>query len=385
MLRDQLDAAMLELQGAMSASALYESDHQSATAKLDSAWREFMQVLARRENVTVTCLGDHVICADMRLPSSDLLSTGLFHRLSSLGYECISITKGVQREEFAKLVSFLNATDSVGADDAWETACIRLGAIDHSATSGPANSDIAHSATERGQTLDPMPLQQLWTGVSRERNLERSSLEGIVGGICETVDRGSDTLLPLAALKRFDEYTFIHTINVALLSAALAEAAGLSSDLIADITAAALLHDIGKQAIPAAILNKKGGLTDAERDVMKRHAIEGAVILFDTPGVPNAAPIIAFEHHMHRDGTGYPNQPPGWKLSLASQLVQVADIFDALRTHRPYREALSLEKAREIMSDMPLDPDLAALFFDRVARRTDRELEAELGIENTAA
>ena len=93
-------------------------------------------------------------------------------------------------------------------------------------------------------------------------------------------------------------------------------------------------------------------------------------MLLATPQVPELSVVVAYEHHIRADGSGYPKVPKGWKLNLASRIVQVADVFDALRTNRPYRKALPLPKIIDIMKkDVGtfFDADLLDLFFEYVA------------------
>jgi putative two-component system response regulator len=104
---------------------------------------------------------------------------------------------------------------------------------------------------------------------------------------------------------------------------------------------------------------------------MERHTVDGAAILMSRPGCPDFAPIVAFEHHANIDGTGYPNLPRSKRPHLASQIVHVADVFDALRTNRPYRAALDAEKVRGMLLDAAgksFDTALVNLFLERVVK-----------------
>jgi putative nucleotidyltransferase with HDIG domain len=179
-------------------------------------------------------------------------------------------------------------------------------------------------------------------------------------------------MLPLAPLKQHDEYTFVHTINVAILSTALSEAIGFDSCAAHEVSIAAMLHDVGKQVIPAEILNKDGLFNPEERRIMEQHPVEGARILINTPNIPDLATIVAYEHHVRADGSGYPKMPRGWKLNLASRVVQLTDVFDALRTDRPYRQGMPVPKIVELMkSDVGtfFDADLLQIFLARVVSR----------------
>ena len=206
-------------------------------------------------------------------------------------------------------------------------------------------------------------------------SVEMNELSNLVGELTDLIFSQSDALIPLAGLRDHDEYTYVHTLNVAMLSGALAEAAGLSADKVRDITFAAMLHDVGKACTPIELLNKGGKLSDEELRVIRRHPEEGARILIGAEVGLDVAIAVAYEHHMHRTGGGYPKAPPDWKMHTASQIVQVADVFDALRTHRPYRPALSDEQARALMerdSGRIFDPSLLNLFFQKIAGRTIR-------------
>ena len=118
--------------------------------------------------------------------------------------------------------------------------------------------------------------------------------------------------MALTALKKYDNYTFTHMVNVAALAMAQARALNLEGPLLREFGFAALMHDIGKVNTPLEVLNKPGKLTKDEFDVMKRHVIDGAHILRRTPEMPALAPIVAFEHHLKQDLSGYPGEhrPP---------------------------------------------------------------------------
>ena len=209
-------------------------------------------------------------------------------------------------------------------------------------------------------------LQRRMAGDRRGRAVRRGRLGDVITSISKALSDSASALLPLAPLKRHDEYTFVHTINVAILSTALGEAVGFTGRDAHDLSLAALLHDVGKRIIPHDLLNKSGRFTDEEFRLVQLHPVEGARMLLATPGVPELAPIVAYEHHVRADGSGYPKLPRAGGLSLASRIVQVADVFDALRTHRPYRPALPLPEILEIMrkdAGVFFDADLLDVFF----------------------
>ncbi len=155
----------------------------------------------------------------------------------------------------------------------------------------------------------------------------------------------SRVVLPLLQLKEFDQYTTSHSLNVAVLAMGVAESLGCSPGEVRAYGMAGLLHDIGKVRIPREILVKPGKLTAAEREVMNQHPQDGARSILQNEADLDVAAIVAYEHHIMLNGGGYPRLHYRRDCALASRLVHVCDVYDALRTNRPYRDAWSAEKA----------------------------------------
>ncbi len=132
---------------------------------------------------------------------------------------------------------------------------------------------------------------------------------------------------------------------------AQARALNLDGTLLREFGFAALMHDIGKVNTPLEVLNKPDKLTKEEFDIMKRHVVDGAHILRRTPEMPALAPIVAFEHHLKQDLSGYPEKIGSRKLNLCTMIVSIADVFDALRSTRPYRKGLATDRIRNIMGE----------------------------------
>lgn len=166
----------------------------------------------------------------------------------------------------------------------------------------------------------------------------------MVDVLAEAVVQICPVLPALKALKKYHNDTFVHMVNVAILTMGQARALGMDGWLLGEFGFAALMHDIGKIRTPIEILNKGGTLTDADLAIMQRHTIDGAEILRQTPKVPALAPVVAFEHHLRLDGSGYPNGVKRPSLNLATMLCSIADVYDAMRS-----QSLPIERILEVL------------------------------------
>jgi HD-GYP domain-containing protein (c-di-GMP phosphodiesterase class II) len=124
---------------------------------------------------------------------------------------------------------------------------------------------------------------------------------------------------------------------------------GMEGTTLRQVGLAALMHDIGKVKTPPEILNKPDGLTDREFEVLKRHTVDGAEILRTTPDVPPLAPIVAFEHHLRSDGSGYPRGVSRSRLNVATMLCGISDVYDAMRSQRVYQQAFPTDRILTVL------------------------------------
>jgi putative two-component system response regulator len=169
-----------------------------------------------------------------------------------------------------------------------------------------------------------------------------------------------------------DETTGTHLVRIADYSTEIARGLGLSEKDIYYLRYASPMHDIGKLVIPDAILKKEGGLTPEEREVVKKHTLLGADIFKGTKSpLLKVARIISLTHHERFDGTGYPQGLKGKDIPLLGRIVALADVFDALTTKRPYKEAYGFDEALTMVKDMSgrhFDPAVVDAFLKNQER-----------------
>src|SRR5690242_14143621 len=167
------------------------------------------------------------------------------------------------------------------------------------------------------------------------------------------------------ALDLKDSETEGHSKRVTAFTIAIARAMGLSSDKIRIIARGAFLHDIGKMAIPDAILRKPGALTEDEKAVMREHCYRGYQMLKKIPFLTEAAEIV-YAHQECFDGSGYPRGLKGEEIPMGARIFSIADTLDAITSDRPYRAAQSISAARaEIQrwSGRQFDPAAVKVFL----------------------
>ena len=319
---------------------------------------------AERGSARVVFLDAKVACDGAGLPASRQLCEGAFASLGRQLPDCLDLDASITPGAVRTLIEVLGGAASPGDLPGVRFRWLNAERDDFDSDVPVVIGDPRFLSHE---------LRTAWDQTVRKGQTPVKQIEALAADVVAAVSCGSATVLPMADLKSHDEYTYVHAINVGVMSSALARAVGLSQERVFHITCAALLHDVGKSAIPLEIINKKGKLSDAERARMNDHPAEGAAILAASPGLSPVAVSVAYEHHMKLDGGGYPNPPRGWKVSLASQVVHIADVFDALRTHRPYREAMPMAKTLEILgeeSGVAFDAELYRVFVEHVLRVT---------------
>lgn len=197
------------------------------------------------------------------------------------------------------------------------------------------------------------------------RTVSSAKVKGVVRSLVDNVLTNRYAMLQLTGLKNYDEYTFYHSANVALLSLALGSMITSDYRFLSSLGVGALLHDIGKLSVDLEILNKPGALTPDEWSNVRQHPIHGAEMVSLLPGVDKAALVVILEHHMRFDGTGYPTRTPLRKQHLASRIVAVADSYDAMTSRRSYSAARVQDEAMSLLAKScgsSLDPVLVRMF-----------------------
>jgi len=357
-----------ELQGAVSSRRLYAPEHPRNIEILDKLEAHVAALTASRPEFSALSDADRLITDDGLVESHAPVARGIFRALNQRGFDRLTVSRGVTRAELAAFIDTIATLESGGSAGLTPTPHVLFSRLVRKAGTGAAGVGAWGGGFVSGGGA---PLERVWLSIE-SGPIELEVLEGLVLALGSTVSHNRDALIPLVTLQSHDAYTVTHITNVAVLSMALSSALGFNNSFIHDSGTAALLHDVGKLKVPPDVLSSPTKLTEAQIVLMKRHPEDGARMLMGAGRLPELAAIVAFEHHLQFDGGGYPAVPAGWKTHIASEICHIADVYDALRSDRPYRPGLPPETAAQMMtadSGRVFDPYILKVFFEQVATR----------------
>lgn len=331
---------------AVATMALYGNGHPARERAVDRSFEALRDLQRADPNPQFTFLGEETVYGQLSL--REMREWEWASRLANAGVQRLEFAPDVTRDEYEEFLEQVIARITLSFIDTAEArptrrASIKFGAIGikgeseaiQRAIDAPvATATIAYALNEEAQTV-----QWMHREVGDNGELPLLEAEAVVRSLSVAMHGESEMILPLLKLREFDEYTTTHCLNVSVLTMALAEHLGLGARDVRTFGVAGLLHDLGKVRIPLEILNKPGKLTDDERKVMQGHTVEGARLIITSDRELDLAAAVAYEHHIMINGGGYPTCHYHRDCHQASKLVHVCDVYDALRTNRPYRAA----------------------------------------------
>jgi putative nucleotidyltransferase with HDIG domain len=353
------DDFMRKLAAALRAGQLYAPSHPLVQRAFDSLNEALQQLLTEQQTIAIGIIGQEIIVGDMPLPKAAESMGEMIRRLKSLGIERIAFDRGVTPDEVQTLALTIAHPErrpgqaAPGAEPADPLSVlnslshIRVGRIQTEEKKEQSAADIA---TIRRLYSDATNVaSSVWEMAKTEGTPDPKAARALVDGLAQAVSANRTALIALTALKNYDNYTFTHMVNVSILTMSQARAIGIEGTTLRELGLAALMHDIGKVRTPTEILNKPEKLTESEFTVMRMHVVDGAEILRRTPEMPSVAPIIAFEHHLRLDGTGYPFGAKRNGLNVGTMLCSIADVYDAMRSQRAYQQAFPSDRIIEVL------------------------------------
>jgi putative nucleotidyltransferase with HDIG domain len=350
---------MRRLGAALRGAQLYAPGHPLVQRAFDALNETLAQLLTDQPSIAIGIIGQDVIVGDTPLPRAAESMGEMIRRLKSLGIERIVFARGVTPEELSTLALTIahperrpgQAGPGVEPSDPLGVLAtlphITVGRIQAETKLDDAAADMA--TIRRLYSDATTAAGAVWEMAKTEGTADPTVAGALVDSLAQAVSANRTALIALTALKNYDDYTFTHMVNVSILTMSQARALGLDGPGLRELGLAALMHDIGKVRTPTEILNKPDKLTDSEFNIMRMHVVDGAEILRRTREMPAIATIIAFEHHLRLDGTGYPFGVSRAGLNLGTMLCSIADVYDAMRSQRAYQQAFPSDRILEVM------------------------------------
>jgi len=354
------------------AARLYPMDHPAiadAVAQLGGAVRVYHD---QGVDVQLAFFEGEILLGSQVLAEESMFFDQLDREIRALGIGSIILYRGIGDTELMRMAGILtvdgHAVEAAGGVQAMAAAA-KLTHVQFADVAA-----VARGESEPGETTEsPREAMNSALALLRDtdlllqgnRRVSAARVNGVVRALVDNVLANRYAMLQLTALRNYDEYTFFHSANVAIISLALGACVSDNHRFLSSLGVGALLHDIGKLTIDPAVLNKPGPLNPEEWARVRQHPISGAEIVSQLPGLDKSAIVTILEHHIRWDGTGYPVRTPRRPQHLCSRIVAIADAYDAMTSRRSYSAARVEDDAMLNIaqgSNTAFDPELVRLF-----------------------
>jgi hypothetical protein len=323
------------LMTAVSTSSLYSIEHPRVGALIERSLSVLSDIFLEQENMEIMLVGEDLILNRVPLRQGGTYAKKLITRLKRKGVSRIDISREITSKELADFIEDLTRRD-IGFKP---NPHIRTGVIGLDIEKQWLDADVDADVSSELTSSQMEKLRDIFDDITLFKRLNMVGLDEVVAHFITTLKREAQILRLLSPLKSDSEYTYTHATNVAILTIFQADSLGVEGEVLHEIGVAAVLHDVGKMFVSKDIINKNGKLTKEEFQEVTRHTLHGAKYLAKMEDLTRLAPIVAFEHHLRYDMSGYPDLKSNHrKQHPVSQLVQIADVFDALRSKRPYKK-----------------------------------------------
>lgn len=337
------------LYAALRALKLYPLENEAVQNALDELHGTVGRALDREGSLELRIVGDFFFLNEMRLrlDLSNYATFGTFARaLDAHGIGAVQVGAGVERGEWTPFLSLLlGGPDSEDRFEAFRTRLARtpvshIGVLPERESAVHLGLEEEREAAKRTYAQSVRVAREVLTDMRLGKAVNVRKVKRAVQSIVDQVLTNETSILGMTILRDFDEYTFTHSVNVCIFSVVLGQRLGLNRLQLYELGLGALFHDIGKMRLDPEVVNKTSGLTDEEWQHLKEHPTEGLLSLFTMHGfsdVPYRAMLMAYEHHMKVDLSGYPSNRRPRRPGLFSKIVAIADGFDAGTSVRSYQ------------------------------------------------
>lgn len=371
----KIENSFRDLLASLQTAKLYGAAHPIAKKAIEKAYLSLQEALSERKELVVGIIGEELAFEkEIFFDLSKLLKQMIIY-LKARGVERISFDRSLEKEELNKFIEFLVIPKEEIKGDPSELLFlagvrnITVGKVKVSSVQKPEMSQqLSDLLNMYHSSLDEIsnPL----TKVLNKEQTDGISLKIALNNIVDNLGIFYQQLIKLDTLKRYDAGTFTHLLNVSILSMYFSSKLGFAKDVVTDIGLSALFHDIGKLYISRMTIRKPGQLSAAEFTQIENHTVSGAKLLLQYVDEMGIMPVVvSYEHHLKYDLSGYPKLPFKHKQHIASAIVSICDVYDALSQRRSYKTDYPPDMIYNLMmrgSGTSFNPGLLSSFFKSI-------------------
>lgn len=343
------EQAMTQLATCVRNAIFYGIQHSVARETIKGAADSLQELLSEQPQIVLNIVRDQFILGNLPLRDPVGVLVPLAEEFAARGVGKLTILPGVEMSELEALAEMLITSPQALEFQGDAAEILSRHGVTHIVTE-PTDPEQHQDDLKQREAIEIYEdavetIRKTMSAVEKGQGIDGAEVRAVVEEILGSVLYDASALLSLAAIKSYDEYLYEHSVNVCIVAMMFGYTLGLTEPQLIEVGVASILHDIGKVFVPLDIVRKPGPLTEEEWMIMHTHPVVGARILGTTSGVPELAPVVAFEHHIKHDRSGYPKLTRAKPLNFYSHIVTIVDCYDSLTTVRPYRAPVRPEQA----------------------------------------
>ena len=359
---DSKELVLQSMNGALKSRKFYPAGHPSIAASTRKTLQHINEALRDRNNLLIGLVNQSLILDDTPVVDAGKNYPDIIRHMENRSAEAIIFEKGVTENELSGFIDAFSADNDLPAQEIQKEL---------------SSQNVIH-ITLKSLPMGKRSLLEVYNDAVevvintmaevRMGKIPRSEpVNNIINELDESVFSDPNAMIGLTMIKNYDNYLYNHSVNVSILSIALARAMKLDSQNLHIVGVSSLLHDIGKTGVSEQIIRKPGGLSSEEWEKIKEHPRLGSNIIRRMSGMDESTGRIIFEHHVKFDHSGYPETSSS--LHPLSQIVTIADAYDALTTLRVYQQPRNPVEAIKVMMNLSgrhFDPKILKSFINMI-------------------
>ncbi len=342
---EERDLLLKSVNASLKSKKLYPAGHPAIAAPIGRTFQLLTDTLKGRSNIAVNMSSEALLFDGTLIADGERLYPDIMHHMTEKNIDAIIFERGLSEKELSNLFDVLAGPKELKGKQLQNELHAR-GIMHITLKSIPLGK--RSSLEVYNGALDVV--KNVMNEVRMGKLPKSEAVNNVIDEVTETVLSDRNAMIGLTMIKNYDNYLYNHSVNVSIISLALGCALKLDKAALHALGVAALLHDIGKTGVSEKIIRKPGGLSSDEWDKIKEHPQLGAKIAHRMEGLDELISTLIYEHHIRFDHSGYPQMAK--EVHPLSQIITIADAYDALTTLRVYQKPYSPVEAIKIMSNL---------------------------------